>query len=113
MSGTGFGFAHDSSYAAHDDQNSIVCNTIEVDGGWRVEVLLPATVSADDAQKMFQWLDSYAQEIRRLHPYWLLSLRGTDRGYALDIERAENPWEFVGKALPFLQRQQQLGSQHA
>lgn len=113
MWGPQLGSAFPVTHPVSDNPNSIVCNVLGIGGGWRVEVLMPSTVSADDAQKMFRWLDSYRCEIRRQHPYWLLSLRITDRAYTLDIEPAEDSREFIAKAIPFLQSQLQLDFDHA
>lgn len=102
-----YGTEIESAYASASSGNCIECNVMRVGSGWRVEVLMPRRAAGGDAQKMLQWLEAYQSEIRRQHPYWLLGIRITHRGYTLDIEPAESPKEVITKAIPFLQGQQQ------
>lgn len=107
-----YGIEIESAYASARSGNSIECNVMRVGRGWRVEVVMPRRASRGDAQTMLQWLEDYRSEIRRQHPYWLLGIRITQRGYVLDIEPAENPRDVIAKAIPFLQSQQQQDFGH-
>lgn len=101
-----YGTEFESAYAAATSSNLIQCNVIPVGRGWCVEVVMPRRAPRGDAEKMLLWLEDYRSGIRRQHPYWLVGIRTTDRGYAMDVEPAESPRDVVAKAIPFLQRRQ-------
>ncbi len=92
-------FFRSASFLTPEDSDHIVYNMLPTDNGWQLQVLLPKRVPPGDRRIVLDWLQSYRNEIRSKHPYWLTMFHSTDREYTLDILPAKDPKGAIVNAL--------------
>ena len=63
--------------------------------GWILYVRIPPKTSVSDQIIVLDWLREYQNDVKRKHPHWLTSLRETELGYALVMQKAQNVHELV------------------
>lgn len=88
------------------NNNSIICNVLKLDEGWRIQVFLPQAVRASDRLALLEWLQDYTAEIRSSHPYWLVNVNLTERVYFVDVIPTEGPEELIKHSVARLTGQQ-------
>ena len=96
-----------ASYEMDDSTNTIVCNLMETANGWRLQMVLPKNVPADDRIIMLEWLTAYRDKVMQEHPSWWTSIRGTDPEYYLDIWPTNEPTDGIANSI--LAIQEELG----
>lgn len=64
-------------------RNAITYGWSKDDSGWRFTMLIPAWLSSSEREGLVQWLQNYAETIRRERPLWDVRVRSTWEGLTL------------------------------
>ena len=100
-----------ANYEMNDSANSIVCNLMETAYGWRLQVVLPKNVPANDRIIMLEWLAAYRDRVKQENPSWWARISGADPEYYLDIWPTTGPAEGIANSI--LAIQEELGARTA